>query len=93
MNIRFVLVVVYSPVCLWECRDSTFEGYGRVENICKSCGDMTDDSLSGVCHLETRMQVCRKPVSMIAVFRVRRIIHAKQTCRTHTQCVGHRHRL
>lgn len=69
MNVRFVLVVVYSPVCLWECRDSTFKGYGRVENICKSWGDETD-SPSGVCHLETRTQVCRKPVSLTAVFRL-----------------------
>lgn len=85
--------MIYTCGCVQPCvplgsSDSTFEGYSHVENICKSCGDMTD-SLCGVCHLETHMQLRRKPVSLITVFRLYKIIHAKQTCCTHMQGIEH----
>lgn len=47
-----------------------------VENTCKSCEDMTD-GLSGVCNLETHMEDCRKPIPLMANFRLwEMIMHA-----------------
>lgn len=61
-----------------------------VESTYKSCGDVTD-RLSGVFNLETRMQVCRKPISLMAVFRLYEIIHAIYQAKTWITTKGPSH--
>lgn len=63
-NVHIICVCGYAQPCV-----------PLVENTCKSCGDMTD-RLYGVYNLETRMQDCRKPIPLMADFRLWEIIHA-----------------